>query len=64
MGNNRKWLGNITSMGHSRQNLNGELRIWTGSKILDIMLTFCIPCKLVSLVSEGWLQLMTHLIKP
>ena len=38
--------------------------IWTWSKLLDVMLTFYIPCKLVSLVSEGLLQLITYVIKP
>ena len=38
--------------------------IWAWSKLLDVMLTFYIPCKLVSLVSEGLLQLITYVIKP
>ena len=33
--------------------LKNDIR--TGSKMLDVMLTFCIPCKFESLVSEGLL---------
>ena len=32
--------------------------LWTWSKLLDIVLTLCIPCKLVSLVSEGCCNLL------
>ena len=40
-----------------------EYFIWTLSEMLDVMLRFWMPCKLVSLVSEG-LYLISYLIKP